>query len=161
MERVLVSMSAHRGGWEAWSRVISLAKRIDAKVYALLVFPPAAAATGVSATRDPSSVRQRLELQIEIAKDEGIPVEYFISEGDYEEEVVRFIEHNKITLLVAESTEGEHRPSDRGPLSIRKILHRIKCKVELVSPKKSQSLSLNKDNDNGNSTASVSANSRK
>jgi hypothetical protein len=68
MERILVSMNAHRGGWEAWSRVISLAKRIDAKVYALLVFPPAAPTAGSSSGKDASSVRQRLELQIELAK---------------------------------------------------------------------------------------------
>jgi|WetSurMetagenome_2_1015567.scaffolds.fasta_scaffold42617_5 nucleotide-binding universal stress UspA family protein len=161
MERILVSINAHRGGWEAWSRVISLAKRIDAKVYALLVLPSAMPVAASSTGKETSSVRRRLELQIELAKVEGIPIEYFISEGDYEEEVIRFIEHNKITLLVAESNEGENRQSERGVLGIRRILHRITCKVELVSPKKSQTLSLQKDNGNGSSTASVSADSRK
>jgi nucleotide-binding universal stress UspA family protein len=139
MERILVSMKPPHGAWEAWSRAISLARRIDAKVYALLVLPPAAVVA--SDPKDPSSVRNRLELLIELAKSEGIRIEYFISEGNYEDEVIQFVGHNKITLLVAESTGRENRHTDRGLAAIRKILHRIPCRVELVSPRKMEQFS--------------------
>lgn len=139
MERILVGMSSCRGSWEAWSRAISLAKRIDAKVYALLVAPGAMQAPGEIAARGSPTVRQRLELQIELAKAEGIRIEYFISEGRYEDEVIRFIHHNQITLLIVEYPDGECRNPDRGLSAIRGIMHRITCRVELVSPRRSQS----------------------
>ena len=42
MERILVSMNCRSGSWDAWSRAISLARRIRRKLYALLVLPPSA-----------------------------------------------------------------------------------------------------------------------
>jgi nucleotide-binding universal stress UspA family protein len=148
MERILVSMDARHGAREAWWRAISLAKRIDARVYTLLVLN-AGGDTGTAGDQDLAlRVRKRLELLIEIAKSEGVRIDYFISEGSYEEEVARFIDTNKITLLVAESPEGESR--------IRKILHRIKCRVELVSPRKIKQLTPEEGNEHGHTTSSLS-----
>ena len=139
MERILVSMSARNGAWEAWSRAISLAKRIDARIYALLVLCPSSSVGGGGLQeREASSMKQGLELLIELAKSEGVRIDYFISEGEYEEEVIQFVDHNKITLLVAELAEGENRHTDRGLPPIRKILHRVRCRVELVSSRKNQ-----------------------
>ncbi len=128
MERILVSMDTRNGAWEAWRRAIMLAKRIDARVYALLVLPPDGNQAGHSGEKNESAIRTRLELLIELAQTEGVRVDYFISEGSYEDELIRFIDNNKITLLVVEVPDGESR--------IRKILHRIACRVELVSPRK-------------------------
>jgi len=119
-----------------------LAKRIEARVYALLVLPGAVPTGGEAIGKDLSNIRQRFELLIEMAKSEGIAVEYFVSEGNYEEEVIRFVEHNRITLLVAEASDGENRCTERGARGIRKILHRITCKVELVSPRKPEAIHL-------------------
>lgn len=140
MERILVSMSARQGAWEAWSRAISLAKRIDAKVYALLVVAPPAPAKGGAREQDGGGVRKRLDLLIELAKSEGIPIDYFISEGKYEDEVIQFVDQNKITLLVAELPDAELRRTDGGDAAIHKIRHRVRCRVELVSPRKSREL---------------------
>ena len=139
MERILVSMEARQGAWEAWSRAIWLAKRIDAKVYALLVLPPSCADGG----GDPgeclaSPVRKRLELAIEVAKSENVPIDYFVSEGNYEEEVVRFVDQNRITLLIIEPPQRETRHPDRGPAPIRSLGHRTNCRVEVVSLRKDQ-----------------------
>lgn len=141
MERILVSMNTRCGAWGAWSRAISLAKRIDAKVYALLVLPSTTDAAKDLLTKSSFNIRHRLELLIELAKSEGIRIEYFISEGDYEEEVIQFVDQNRITLLVAESAGADSRQTDRTIPAIRKILHRIKCRVELVSPRRIQQLS--------------------
>jgi K+-sensing histidine kinase KdpD len=137
MERILVSMETRQGAWEAWSRAISLAKRIDAKVYALLVMPPDPKRSGGhECANAEANVRRRLELLIELAKSDGIHVDYFVSEGNYEEEVIRFIEHNRISLLVAEPPDGDGRHSDRESSAIQKIRHRIKCRMEMVIPRR-------------------------
>ena len=161
MERILVSMSVRNGAWEAWSRAISLAKRIDARVYALLVLSPSSSPGGGLHEKEPASVRRRLELLIELAKSEGARIDYFISEGEYEEEVIQFVDHNKITLFVAEAMEGENRNTDRGASHVRKILHRVRCRVELVSSRKDQRHIVQEDNKHGYSTVSLSTDRRK
>jgi nucleotide-binding universal stress UspA family protein len=138
MERILVCVDARHGAWEAWARAISLAKRIDAKVYALLVLPLGGTEIGTTDTTTDRSVRERLELLIELAKSDGIPIDYFISEGSYEEEVIRFANQHKITLIVAEPPRGDNRHSDREFASFEKIRHRIRCRAELVSPRKTE-----------------------
>ncbi len=140
MERILVSMNCRSGSWGAWSRAISLARRIDAKLYALLVLPPSAIGAGIEENSATCGTRERLELLIEIAKSEGARVDYFISEGNYEEEVIRFVEQNRITLVIAEHPDDENSHSERDMAQIRKIQHRIACRVELVSPRKMQNL---------------------
>ena len=116
-----------------------MAERIKARIYALLVFPPGEGG-GNAETTAGESVRQRLELLIELAKSDGIAVDYFVSEGNYEEEVIHFAGNHKITLMVAEPPEGDNRHTGREFPSIEKIRHRIRCRMELVSPRKLQNL---------------------
>lgn len=134
MERILVSMKAFNGAWEAWSRAISLARRIDAKIYALLVTPrETKGMKGPVLQNTTSIVRDRLELLMEAAKLDGIHIDFFISEGSYDEEVVRFVELNRITLVVVEHSEMDTNHNNREWASVQKILHRINCRVEVVS----------------------------
>ncbi len=140
MERILVSMNCRSSSWGAWSRAISLARRIDAKLYALLVLPPSAKGVGIEEHNAAGRIRERLELLIEAAKSEGARIDYFISEGNYEEEVIRFVEQNRITLVVADSPDEENPHPERDLAQIRKIQHRVACRVELVSPRKKQNL---------------------
>lgn len=162
MERILVSMGVGSGAWEAWNRAILLARRIGsgARVYALLVIP-AGDGSSVCSDTDISMVRERFELQIELAKSEGIHIDYFITEGNYEEEVVRFAESNRITLLVLESTEGGRRNNAKGNMaSLRTIIHRILCRVELVTPLKFKQKGKGEGEKHGDSNASLPADSR-
>jgi len=140
MERILVSMNCRNGSWGALSRAVSLARRIDAKLYALLVLPPCAEGAGAEERSASCGIRERLELLIEIAKSEGSRIDYFISEGDYEEEVIRFVQQNRVTLVIVENPDEESPNSERDLAQIRKIQHRISCRVELVSPRKMQNL---------------------
>lgn len=160
MERILVSMSSQRGAWGAWSRAISLCRRIGARLYALLLMPPSAKGAGTAGDNTPGGVRKRLELLIELAKAEGVQVDYFVSEGNYEEEVIRFVEQNRITLLVAESAEEETANSERESARIRRIGHRVSCRVELVSPRKDNNFHEGGNDDHEYSTSSVSPNCR-
>jgi len=143
MERILVSMGEGRGAWEAFSRAISLAKRIEAKIYVLFV---ASSTTGSpiqgiggathGSTRTHSSIRERLELMIQAAKSNKLSIDYFITEGGYEEEVIRFIDQNRITLIILESAVEENRHLNNQSSLIRWLRHRSSCRVEVVSLRK-------------------------
>ncbi|EPR44264.1 UspA domain-containing protein [Desulfovibrio sp. X2] len=143
MERILVPMDERHGAFEALSHAIFLSGRIAAKIYVLLVLAlagpdsPAAAASALPGDpAGPGAIRKRLESQIETAKAEGAQIDYFVTEGVYAEEVIRFIEHNRITLLIAEGSEGSDGRADRDAAALRKILHRVSCRVEIVTPRK-------------------------
>jgi hypothetical protein len=160
MERVLVSMNSRQGAWEALSRAISLARRIDARIYALLVLPPLTP-VGSIVEQNASGVRERLELLIEAAKSENIHIDYFISEGKYEEEVIQFIDQNKITLLIVESPEGENRTIDRELYPIDSLRHRTTCRMEVISLRKNQQFNAREGKRHEYSNPFVSANRRK
>lgn len=137
MERILVSMHGTQGSWAALSRAVSLAKRIEARVYVLLVRTSAPRKDdGLPSTE--RAMRRQLELFIESAKAEGIHIDHFVAEGAYEEEVIHFVDNHRITLLVAETVNGDGRAGERESVSLRKIRHRISCRVELVSPRKNE-----------------------
>jgi len=82
-------------------------------------------------------VRRRLELMTEEARAKGVAIERYDTEGAYDEEVIRFVREHKISLLVVESSEGDHRQSGWSELEFQNIRHRIACRVERVSPRRS------------------------
>lgn len=139
MERILVGTSPRNGAFAALARAISLASRINAKVHVLFVNPP----PGGDGRNGPSLTQPdddgRLRRMVQQAQEQGVGIEYFVSEGSYEEEVIRFAHDRKITLLVSESADGDGRGSERDAQSLRRILHGISCRVELVSPRKDES----------------------
>ena len=137
MERILVSMDCRSGEWGALSRAISLSGRIEAKVYALLVESPSAGSAGedVSAATC-GAVLERLEKLVQAARSEGVQIECFVSKGEYEEEVSQFVERKRVTLVIVERPDGKDPDSERKLGQIRRIQHRISCRVELVSPRK-------------------------
>jgi nucleotide-binding universal stress UspA family protein len=144
MERILVGTSPRRGAFSALTRAISLAKRIQAKVHVLFVAPPPEGnAPGAASLAEPDD-RRRLRLMVRQASEEGVGIEYFVAEGNYEEEVIRFAREHRITLLVWEATDGDGGPSERGSQSLRQILHGIACRVELVSPRKDETATQGK-----------------
>lgn len=135
MERILVSLDGQHAAWEALARAVSLATRIEARVFVLLVTPPEGDAVGPAEADIRAALRRRLEMAIEAAKAKGIAIDFFMTEGAYEEEVIRFIENHKITLLVADGGEGAGRRQPRDA-ALDWILHRATCRVELVTPRK-------------------------
>lgn len=137
MERILVTMNGRNGAWEALSHSICLAKRIGAQVYVLRVLPQGGLSPAEAGLEE--TLRRRLERQIGAAKADGVWIEHFVSEGDFEDEVIRFADEGRITLLVAEPGEGDQRwPEAEG--TFRRIRHRVACRVELVSPRKNTEL---------------------
>jgi nucleotide-binding universal stress UspA family protein len=140
MERILVIMNNQHYSWEALGRAVSLAKRINARVFVLKVFSQDVKETGAVGEDMKTSAGRRLENIIQAARADSIRIEYFVTEGEFEEEVIRFVEHNKISILVVEPGSWETKSSEnpeKGLGPIQEILYRISCRVEMVSPKKS------------------------
>lgn len=132
MERILIGTSPRHGAFAALPRAISLAKRIKATVYVLFVSPDGSPPAG-------DENYGRLRLMVQQARQDGVGIEYFVTEGGYEEEVIRFARDRKITLLVSESADGEGRAAERdSQQSLQRILHGVSCRVELVSPRGEQ-----------------------
>ena len=66
----------------------------------------------------------------------------YTTQGNYLEEVIRFIQENGITLLVLGSPRVGSRAADEFAAAFDAMRHRISCRVELVNerstPLKSQ-----------------------
>jgi nucleotide-binding universal stress UspA family protein len=135
MEQILVGIDYQHGGWEALARACTLAKRIDARLHVLLVRPETGNGAADEAHRA-LALRRHLELRIETAKAQGIRVDYFITDGRYEDEIVRFVNKYRITLLVYQLRDGESGSTEKAGWSLQAIRHRIACKVEIVAPRK-------------------------
>ncbi|MEZ0575789.1 universal stress protein [Halodesulfovibrio aestuarii] len=136
MESILVAIDGKHGAWGALSRACALAKRMDVKLNVLLVVPPVERALSRAEQQVEEDVRVRLGLNIEAAKSEGICINYFLAEGSYDNEVIEFINNNKISLLVHEIPEEDARSPERYYSTLHSIRHRVSCRVEILVPKK-------------------------
>lgn len=133
-----MAIDGKHGAWEALSHACSLAKRMHVQLNVLFVVAPTNAHLSHAEADAEDHMKKRLGLLLQAAKSEGISINYFIAEGNYDDEVITFINHNKITLLVHETPEGDTRPASKEPApSVRSLQHRIACKMEVVAPKKS------------------------
>ena len=134
MENILVAIDAKHNAWEALSRACSLARRVHVHVNVLLVIPPQSRNLSYTEAQLETTVRERLELMLEVFKAEGVRINYFVTEGVYEEAVIVFTQNNRVTLLVYEATDGDARSADGECASLRAIRHRVACRVEVVAP---------------------------
>ncbi len=131
MERILVSRNGRTVPWEALARSIALAKRIDARLYVLTVLPQGQAMDSA----DPETVK-RLDRRIKDATEDGVRIDSFLAEGNYEQEVINFAQQNKITLLVTEHGGVDGRHAEREWASLQTIRHRVSCRVEIVTARR-------------------------
>lgn len=138
MEKILVAIDGKHCAWAALSHACSLAKRMHVQLNVLFVSRPTGTHLSHAEAEAEGHIKKRLGLLCEAAKSENITINYFIAEGNYDDEVITFINSNKITLLVHETPEGDCRSTGKEPAaSLRSLRHRITCKMEVVAPKKS------------------------
>jgi hypothetical protein len=157
MEKILVAMDPVRTNFYAGIHALNLAKRIKAKVLFLLVFsPPTKEKRPHFKEEMAASVKRRLESLIEDGRSEGIAVDYYLAYGNYESELVSFVQENQITLLVVELPAEQGYSSEVFKDFLEKIRHRINCRIEVVHEK--TEISERKEY---NSVASVPTDSRK
>jgi nucleotide-binding universal stress UspA family protein len=154
MERILVSMDSRKsmpprldksregvvsGFMGALYRAIHLAERINAAVHVLVVLDgeEGSAGQGTFADRE-DSVRQGLDLLVEKGRSDGVRVNCYIAHGDYEEEVIRFVKENRISMLVLgvpDTGSGDTESLQKFDKSLRRIRQGIDCMIELVQRK--------------------------
>ena len=136
MEKILVGLDPGKTSLWAAVHALNLSKRIQAKLYFLLVIDPVANGSEESLVRQvEASMRERLESLIEEGISEGIPVDYYITYGQYDNELVKFVKEYKITMLVMGSPiPQDGRLEDFDDL-LEKIRHRIDCRIEVVHEK--------------------------
>jgi nucleotide-binding universal stress UspA family protein len=151
MERILVSMDVRQSHLEGVHRAVHLAKRIEASVSILLVSDSTIDSGPRNIFQDlEESVRRRLELMIQMGRSEGLDMNTYTTQGNYLEEVIRFIQENGITLLVLGSPRVGSRAADEFTEAFDAMRHRISCRVELVT-ERSTSLG-NQASDEGEGT---------
>lgn len=127
MERILVGVGPHTRRLGAAVHALGLARRMNARVSVLVVQEPSR-----EEEERRSSYRQRLESFIEQARSEGLAVEYYLGQGDYVDELVRFIEEHRITLLVVDQPGARRGASPDSGSLIDNIRHRVDCRIEVV-----------------------------
>jgi nucleotide-binding universal stress UspA family protein len=136
MEKILVGL--YPGKTSLWAAVhaLNLSRRINARLYFLLVIDPVIKGSNKSLMRHiEASMKSSLESLIEEGISEGIPVDYYITYGQYDNELIKFAKENKITMLVVGSpTSQDWRLEDFDDL-LEKIRHRIDCRIEVVHEK--------------------------
>ena len=136
MEKILVGL--YPGKTSLWAAVhaLNLSKRINARIYLLLVLDPESKGTEESLVRKvEASMKSNLESLIEKGISDGIRVNYYISYGQYDNELVKFVKQNKITMLVVGSPTPQDGCFEDFEDLLEKIRHRINCRIEVVHEK--------------------------
>ena len=134
MEKILVGMDARAITLWAPIHAINLGKRIKARVYILLVINPGMVATPDDLQEEmEAAARKKIEALIDEARSEGVVVDYYITHGTYEGELIKFIEENGITLLVVAFPSAKDKSSGGEFVDVlENIRHRISCRIEVV-----------------------------
>jgi nucleotide-binding universal stress UspA family protein len=136
MEKILVVMDPVRPHFFAGIHALNLAKRISAKVLFLLVFPASADPAGNLVDREnEATVKKNVQALIQEARSDGLTVDYYTAYGNYENELVSFVQENKVTLLIVESPDGQNDSPEVPKNFLNKLRHRINCRIEVVNKK--------------------------
>ena len=136
MEKILVGLDLEKTSLWAAVHALNLAKRIQARVYFLLVIDPAAKGSEGSLMRQvEASMKASLESLIKEGISDGITVDYYISHGQYDNELVKFVKENRITMLVVGSPTPQDGHLEDFDDLLEKIRHRIDCRIEVVHEK--------------------------
>ena len=137
MEKILVGMNPVSTSFWAGMHALNLVKRIDARVCFLYVTDPES-----SEDREyppyqdaASDEKERVDHFVEKARAEGIPVDYYVSEGDYESELIRFVHEKGITMLVLGAPAGHQAAPNRFSTFLDRIRHSVNCRIEVLHEK--------------------------
>lgn len=137
MNRILVAVEPAHGSVSAAVYALNLAQRIQAKVSFLLI----CASSGPTLCRrdgqEVLEVEEELKaLLIDSRRSTGLQADIYVTHGSYENELINFVQENRITLLVIDFPppglqEGASIFLDR----MMRIKREINCRVVIVSEK--------------------------
>lgn len=135
MEKILAGMTLEPSSLWAGIHALNLAKRMKAHVSLLLVIQPGQDNTASHHQGVADPMTDRIKAMIDEGRDEGIALNYYQAIGDYAGELIHFIQHNKITLLVIASPgENDVHEADFKEF-LEKLHHRLNCRIEVVHMK--------------------------
>ncbi len=151
MEHILVSMDIRQvaeipfslfpqehleGFLGAVYRAIHLAERIRATVHILLVLTQKPPAHLVDKAADMERLAQKhLDLMVEKARASGVNVHFYMTAGNFETEVIRFVAEHKITMLILGSPNSGSGAAAEFQKTLSSIRQNIRCTIELVRRK--------------------------
>ena len=137
MERILVGIDS--GMTSLWSVIyaLNLAKRMDVKISVLLVIESDPSSKDTKEMeKDGFDIKPLLEKLILDGRSEGTPIDYFITQGSFKDELIKFIRENKISLLVVDNPHPERKGgTEKLPEFLGEIKLRTQCRIEVVHKK--------------------------
>lgn len=136
MEKILVGL--YPGKTSLWAAVhaLNLSTRIKSRLFFLLVIDPSEKGKDERVMCPmAASMKSSLDSLVEEGISDGIPVDYYITYGQYDNELVKFVKENRISILVIgfpPCQQGRFKDFDN---LLEKIRHRIDCRIEVVHEK--------------------------
>jgi nucleotide-binding universal stress UspA family protein len=138
MERILVAFDSLEPSLGAGIHAINLAKRISAKLFVLWVDSPGDGSPGAPVRPVARGMtKRRLEKLIDEGRSDGVSIDYFLTEGAFVGEVIKFIKQNNIGLLLVGSpgNSGDDSAAAGFAESLENIRLRVSCQIEVVHEK--------------------------
>ena len=137
MERILVGIDPRMTGLWSVTFALNLAKRMDVKISVLLVIDTALMPDKAGDMEgDAPALRRRLEEIIQDGRSEGTPIDYFLTRGSFKDELIRFIQERKISLLVVDyPLPDQNQGLEDLPEILGEIKLRTRCRIEMVHSK--------------------------
>jgi nucleotide-binding universal stress UspA family protein len=137
MERILVGIDSKMTSLWSVIYALNLAKRMDVKISVLLVIEsPALSDEEGGPKKNESAIKPRLEKLILDGRSEGTPIDYFLSYGLFKDELIKFIQEKKISLLVMDFPLPDRKgASEKLPEILGEIKLRTHCRIEVVHKK--------------------------
>lgn len=137
MERILVGMDSKTTHLWSVIYVLSLAKRIQAKLFVLLVSEPDGIMTEQHIKENAACpIKVRLEKLIADGRLEGASIEYYMASGSFKDELIKFIQEKRVNLLVIDFPEtGRKIGGENFPEILEEIKLRTDCRIEVVHQK--------------------------
>ncbi len=149
MEKILIGIDAGNIDLRPCIHAINLAERMQrAMVYFLLVSDTSKGRTNHETKKNPEKksgkalspsgkTKRDLESLIEDGRSRGVIVGYYTAKGDFRNEVINFIKSRRIDLLVigAPQKKSNKNKEDNFTECIKKIQHRVDCRIEVVRGK--------------------------
>ncbi len=134
MEKILVGIYSRDTSFWAGVHALNLAKRIGGKVFFLLIIGPGTGSKTDSAETE-AFLKEKIKSLVQEGRSQGIVVDCYLTYGNYETELVKFVQENKISLLVIEPSAEQVKVPERFSSFLEKIRHRINCRIEVVHKK--------------------------
>ena len=137
MEKILVGLDSETTSLWSVIYALNLAKRMEVKISVLLVMgSPVDLHKQSLKDKKKASIRTRLEKLILEGRADGVPIDYYLAHGSYKNELIKFIQEKKISLLVVDCPlPGQNGASKNLPELLEEIKLRTHCRIEMVHHK--------------------------